>query len=106
MRDFVDSILAPYYDQQKEKLALPESQKSLWHIDVWSVHRSKELRGWMGKNHPNIKIHYVPGGCRGVMQALDVGINRIYKHSLKRSYHEDVVKEILEQIDAGNELIQ
>ncbi len=105
MHDFIDSILAPYYDQQKERLALPESQKSLWHINMWSVHWSKELWGWMDKNHSNIKIHYMPGGCTGVMQALDVGINHIYKHSLKWSYHKDVVKEILEQINTGNELI-
>ncbi len=59
----------------------------------------------MKKNHPTIKIQYVPGGCTGTMQALDVGINRIYKHSLKRSYHEDVVTEILKQIDVGEKHI-
>ncbi len=41
MRDFANSILAPYYDHKKAELGLPETQKSLWHIDMWLVHRSK-----------------------------------------------------------------
>jgi len=105
MRDLVDNIIAPYFSEQKAKLGLPASQKSIWQIDVWSVHRSKEFRGWMKEHHPNIILHYVPAGCTGVFQACDVGIQRIFKHSLKRSYHQDVVAEILEQIDNGDENI-
>jgi hypothetical protein len=105
MRDLVDNIIAPYFSEQKAKLGLPESQKSIWQIDVWSVHRSKEFRGWMKEHHPNIIMHYVPAGCTGVFQACDVGIQRIFKHSLKRSYHQDVVAEILEQIDNGEKSI-
>lgn len=57
----------------------------------------------MKQYHPNIILHYVPAGCTGVFQACDVGIQRIFKHSLKRSYHEDVVAEILEQIEGGKD---
>jgi hypothetical protein len=32
------SILVPYLSEQKAKFGLPESQKSIWQIDVWSVH--------------------------------------------------------------------
>jgi hypothetical protein len=41
----------------------------------------------------------------GVFQTCDVRIQRIFKHSLKRSYHEDVVGEILQQIENGDEKI-
>jgi hypothetical protein len=105
MRDLVDNIIAPYFSEQKAKLGLPETQKSIWQIDVWSVHRSHEFRVWMKEHHPNIIMHYVPAGCTGVFQACDVGIQRIFKHSLKRSYHQDVVTDILEQIDQGKDKI-
>lgn len=59
----------------------------------------------MKEHHPNIIMHYVPAGCTGVFQACDVGIQRIFKHSLKRSYHQDVVTDILEQIDQGKDKI-
>ena len=59
----------------------------------------------MKVHHPNIIMHYVPAGCTGVFQACDVGIQQIFKHSLKCSYHQDVVAEILQQIDKGDESI-
>src|ERR1700720_3108606 len=59
----------------------------------------------MKTNHPNIILHDVPAGCTGVFQVCNVGIQRIFKHSLKRSYHQDVVAGTLEQIGRGEEHI-
>lgn len=106
MRTFVDHILVPYFSKQKVTLGLPESQKSMWQIDVWSVHRSLEFRTWMKTKHQNIILDFVPGGCTGLWQACDVGIQRIFKHSLKRSYHEDIVADILRQIEADADIIE
>lgn len=58
------------------------------------------------RSHPNIILNFVPGGTTGVWQACDVGMQRIFKHSLKRSYHEDVVKVILKQIEDGADIIE
>ncbi|KAG6850928.1 hypothetical protein C0991_009934 [Blastosporella zonata] len=98
MQNFVDKILAPYFEAQKCKLHLPPSQKSLWSIDVWSVHRSLSFRTWMKTHHPNIVLDFVPGGCTGVLQPCNVGIQRPFKLSLKQSYHEDIVNEMSEQM--------
>ena len=102
----VDTIIAPYFMSQKGCLNLPPEQKAVWQIDVWSVHRSQEFRDWMRANHNNILLHFVPGGCTPVLQACDVGIQRILKHSLKRSYHRDVVNDVLDQLDKGAEQIR
>jgi hypothetical protein len=102
MRSFVNDILAPYFEQRKVELSLPPSQRSLWQIDVWSVHRSEEFRGWMRENHPNILLDYVPGGCTGVHQPCDVGIQRPLKLSIRKSYHEDIVNEFLLALNAGD----
>lgn len=98
MKLLVDDIVAPYFAAQKQKLNLPQHHKCIWQIDVWSVHRSHDFREWVSKTHPDIILHYVPAGCTGVFQACDVGIQRILKHSLKRSYQRDVVEGILEQL--------
>jgi hypothetical protein len=98
MRSFVNDILAPYFAEQKRTIGLPPSQKCIWQIDVWSVHRSKDFRDWMKVNHSDIILHFVPARCTGVFQACDVGIQRIFKHSLKRSYHADIVSDILGQV--------
>jgi len=102
MKNFVNKILAPYFDKKKEELGLPQSQKSLWQIDVWLVHRSDEFRSWMRKTHLNIIIDFVPGGCTGVHQPCDVGIQRPLKLSMRKSYHEDIVRDLLSELDNGN----
>jgi len=105
MKDFVNRILAPYFNKKKAELNLLPSQKSLWTIVVWSVHRSKEFRRWMRTTHPTIILDFVPGGCTGVAQPCDVGIQRPFKLSLKRSYHEDIVADVVNQLKAGNEVV-
>ncbi|KAF8179093.1 hypothetical protein K438DRAFT_1604100 [Mycena galopus ATCC 62051] len=55
----------------------------------------------MKKNHPTIIILYIPGGCTGVWQPLDVGIQRLMKLSIKHAAHRDVIEEALSQIKAG-----
>lgn len=105
MREFVDNILAPYFENSKKKLNRPPEQRCIWQMDVWSVHRSLEFREWMKANHPTIILDYVPGGCTGVAQPCDVGFQRGFKLSLKRSYHEDLVQEILDQKKAGAKII-
>ena len=102
MRSYINDIIAPYFDRKKAENSLPASQCSLLQLDVWSVHRSEEFRGWMHAHHPTIILDYVPGGCTGIHQPCDVGIQRPLKLSIKRSYHEDVVQELMLQAKNGN----
>ncbi|KAJ7470874.1 hypothetical protein FB451DRAFT_950152, partial [Mycena latifolia] len=63
MHQLVDEIIAPYFEETKKTLNLPPTQVSIWKIDCWSVHKSKDFRAWMKKNHPYIIILFIPGGC-------------------------------------------
>jgi hypothetical protein len=105
MESLVDNIIAPYFEAEKKKLGLPPSQKAIWQIDIWSVHRSERFQSWMKKQHPSIMLHFVPGGCTSILQPCDVGIQRVFKHSLKRSYHEDIVKIMTAQIESEAEAL-
>jgi hypothetical protein len=105
MQLFVSNILAPYFDDTKRKLGLPSQQRSLWQIDVWSVHRSDEFLNWMQDNHPSITIVFVPGGCTGVAQPCDVGMQRPFKHVTNQAFLDDIVKTTLTQIDSNAETI-
>jgi hypothetical protein len=101
MHQLVDEIIAPYFEAKKKELDLPSTQISIWKIDCWSVHKSKEFLAWMKENHENIVVLFVPGGCTGVWQPLDVGIQRLMKLSIKRAAHRDIVDEAAGQIQAG-----
>jgi hypothetical protein len=104
MRILVDTIIAPYFEKTKAALHLPSAQCSVWKIDCWSVHKSTEFLGWMKKNHKNIIVIFVPGGCTGIWQPLDVGIQRIMKLSIKRAAHRDIVDEVSAQIASGEDI--
>ena len=98
-------VLVPYFENVKRELGLPANQKCLWQINVWTVHRSKEFRDWVKETFPWIIVHNVPANCTRVFQACDVGIQRVLKHSLKQSYHKDIVSDMSGQMDRGEELV-
>ncbi|KAF8220356.1 hypothetical protein L208DRAFT_1334261 [Tricholoma matsutake] len=101
MQNFVNITLAPYFDNIQKDLGLDQDQMALWLIDCWSVHRSKEFLDWMALKHAFIIVIFIPAGMTGLFQPCNVGLQRIFKHSLKKSAHEDVVREVLSQLKAG-----
>jgi hypothetical protein len=85
MRQWIEDVIIPYLARERARLGLRPSHKALLIIDVWSVHRSAEFLDWMREYHPEILIDFVPGGCTGIGQPLDVGINRPFKHAVGRT---------------------
>ncbi|KAF8135952.1 hypothetical protein K438DRAFT_1997083 [Mycena galopus ATCC 62051] len=84
MHQLLENIIAPYFEAKKRELSLPSSQVSIWKIDCWSVHRSKEFLAWMKKHHDNMTIIF----C-------------LTKLSIECSAHRDIVDEAVGQIQAG-----
>ena len=101
MHSFVNQILVPYYSKTKVQLGIPPEQQSMWQIDCWLVHRSEAFMTWMGKNHENIIVNFVPERSTGLFQLADVGIQCILKQSMRRSAHADVVNEVLKKLAHG-----
>ncbi|KAJ7312709.1 hypothetical protein DFH08DRAFT_821873 [Mycena albidolilacea] len=50
----------------------------------WSNQKTMRQWDWLRKIHPDILVDFVPGGCTGIGQPLDVGLNRPFKHAVKR----------------------
>ncbi len=87
MQNLVETIIAPYFDEQKKQLGREPTQFSLWKIDCWSVHKSQEFCLYMKENYPYIILCFVPGNCTGLWQPLDVGIQHVLKLSMKCASH-------------------
>lgn len=106
MKSLVNNVIAPYFDSKKAELGIrtPKDQSSIWKIDCWSIHKSKEFLAWMKATHPNIIVIFVPGNCTCVFQPLDVGIQRVLKLSIKHSAQRDAVTEVIHQMDEANKL--
>lgn len=100
MQLYISEHLAPFFLEQIRTNNLPDGQRCVFQIDCWSVHRSAEFRAWMSTHYPWIILQYVPGGCTGLFQACDVGIQRILKLAIRHACHEDIVEETLELLEA------
>jgi hypothetical protein len=98
MKSYVRNILSVYFNE-KRTLLKRKDQVCLWTIDCWSVHRSQEFRDWMHNSYPWILIRYIPGGCTGIFQPCDVGIQRILKHAMKKTALSHIVKETVAHLD-------
>jgi len=103
MKSYVNKILIPYFHKEQHNLQLPETQPCIWQIDVWSVHTSQEFRSWMWDTHPWIILDYVPGGCTGLFQPCDVGMQPVLKQAITRAQSSDLVAEVSDAIEAGVE---
>ncbi|KAL3676233.1 hypothetical protein R1sor_026181 [Riccia sorocarpa] len=104
MKDWVDRILAPYYVQicKKHELQVGE-QKMVLLLDCWAVHRGKEFRAFMERNHPYVLLLYVPAGCTSIYQPADVAIQRPLKARFARNYHEWAIEQVKLSLDADVE---
>ncbi len=87
LKNYINRIVVPYWDKKKKDHGFSSQQECLLQIDAWSVHRSAEFREWLAKMYPWIILEYIPGGCTGIWQGCDIGIQRNLKLSVKRSQH-------------------
>ncbi|KAG8726118.1 hypothetical protein FRC12_023690 [Ceratobasidium sp. 428] len=101
MCNWVTKVLAPYFEAQKAKHGLSADQRCMIQLDCWSVHRSAQFRDWMKEHYPWILLMYVPGGCTGLFQACDVGIQRVLKIAIRNAAHADVVTETVNALRSG-----
>jgi DDE superfamily endonuclease len=103
MCKYVHDILVPYFTEQKDRVGANEDQECILQLDVWAVHRSVAFRTWLDENYSWIIYLFVPGGCTGIAQPCDVGIQRPLKLSIKHSQHADVVDEMLGYLEKGTD---
>jgi hypothetical protein len=101
MCQYVTGILVPYWMKKKAELGAPPDQECVLRLDVWSVHRSIVFRTWLDTTYPWIRYHFIPGGCTGVAQPCDVGLQRLLKLEIKRRQHADIVEETLALLRKG-----
>jgi hypothetical protein len=100
---YLEKIIVPYWIEQKLQLGYDPDQVCILQLDVWSVHRSIAFRDLVRRRWPWIKLDYVPGGCTGIWQPCDVGIQRPLKHAIRRLQLEDVIEETVALLDHGTD---
>ncbi|TFY75668.1 hypothetical protein EWM64_g8344, partial [Hericium alpestre] len=103
MEEYLDKIVVPFFTRQKASFGYPEDQECIVLLDCWSVHRSQDFRELVRRRWPWNRLQYVPGGMTGLAQPCDVGIQRPYKLSIKKSQLQDIIDETLSHLEDGGQ---
>lgn len=83
MIEYCDSILAPYLESARKDSGRP-NQRGLLILDVFAAHRTDAVKAQFNKL--NLDFVYVPAGCTGDLQPLDLAVNDEYKKLLKARF--------------------
>ena len=79
MVDWINNWLVPLFAPTRAK-----GERLLLIIDSARGHMTKEVKEACKRN--DIDICMIPGGCTGILQPLDLTVNRSFKARLKRGY--------------------
>ena len=97
--ELIEKVLVPYFSTQRTQHGLPEDHHGLVILDVFAAHRTAPVRQAMEDAH--INLVYVPAGCTGLLQPLDVSGNGTFKDSLEAEFAEWYAAQIRQQITDG-----
>lgn len=93
MLEYCDAIIAPYLSQKRKN----PNQKALIILDVFAAHRCESVRDKF--KSMNCILVYVPAGCTGDLQPLDLSVNDEYKQLLKKEFVEFYATEVAKEDD-------
>jgi len=77
MEKFIDTILVPFMQERF-------GTKCLLILDSFSVHRSDTIKNKL--EHLGFDLLFIPTGMTGLLQPLDIAVNKPFKDRLKTSY--------------------
>lgn len=89
---YIENILVPYYDKQRELLGLVPEQPGVALFDVFRAHQDPLFLAELEKR--NIIPVFVPASCTGELQPLDLSVNGEFKRLLKNEFIEWYANEL------------
>jgi hypothetical protein len=96
---WIDHVLAPYIARKKDKLQLPPDQPALCILHLFAAHRVEGVLTAFNKN--KIRVAFVPGGCTGELQPLDLSCNDPFKETLAQQFSDWYASRITDAPDDG-----
>ena len=81
MLEYIEKVLVPYMSEQRRLLNLESEAPALCIFDVFAAHRCKSFLEKL--EACNIKYAFIPAGCTGQLQPLDVFINDPLKRTVR-----------------------
>ena len=82
MQAYISHLVENYFEPMRAKLKLPNHQKFVLILDVYSAHRDAGLMEWVKATHAMLILLFVPASFTPFLQPLDVACNNVFKGKL------------------------
>jgi hypothetical protein len=105
MKEWVQRVLAPYFDAKRKELGLKSDQKAVLILDCWSVHKSAEFRNFLRVEYGNIILLYVPACCTSKGQVVDLILNWPMKSASIKEFEAWLSQQVTGKLDRGVALV-
>ena len=102
MLEFLDKIIIPYVDNTRQCLELSDDFRAVAIFDVFAAHRCQSVLDRLESS--NIKPVFVPAGCTGELQPLDITVNDAFKRELKSCFTTWYAKEVSKALKNGEDV--
>ena len=99
---YIEEVIAPYVRVVRESLGLSENHPALAVFDVFAAHRSQSVLDSLKTHH--IKYVFVPAGCTGELQPLDLTFNEPFKREMKECFTRWYASLVKKQLDQGKDV--
>lgn len=99
MLEYIDRILVPYVINTRETLELDNDHPALAMFDVFQAYHCDSVLEKLWQHH--IYQVFIPAGCTGELQPLDVSFNDELKVAIKSNFSQWYANEIKEALDKG-----
>ena len=99
MLEYIDQVLVPYVSHARQELELADDHPALTIFDVFCAHRCESFLRIL-RTH-NIHQVFMPGGCTGELQPLDLSVNEEFEAAMKSSFSRWYADEVKQALDQG-----
>ena len=100
MLEYIDKVIVPYVVKERNRLELADDHPALAIFDMFAAHRCSSVLAKLQSN--NIHQVFVPAGCTGELQPLDVGVNQDFKNLMKNSFARWYAEEVRQAMGHGD----
>jgi len=101
MKEWVQLVLAPYFDGKRKELGLKTDQKAVLILDCWSVHKSADFRNFLRIDYENVILLFVPACCTSKGQVVDLALNWPMKSASIKEFEAWLSQQVTGQLDRG-----
>lgn len=105
MLRYADKVIAPYLESVRDVMPLSRANTpALCVFDVFRAHCVEKFQNAL--RNCNVQMRYIPAGCTGELQPLDLSGNAEFKHTVRGKFQQWYANKVSTGLESGQSIDQ